>query len=58
MNGGGAAREKAKRNGSLARGETAYDYDFDDGLGASSFRKKKGRAGMGKLKKITKKRVK
>ena len=41
MNGGGAAREKAKRNGSLAKGETAYDYDFDDGLGASTYRKKK-----------------
>jgi len=41
MNGGGVAREKAKRKGSLAKGETAYDYDFDDGLGASAFRKKK-----------------
>jgi regulator of ribosome biosynthesis len=41
MNGGGVTREKAKRNGSLAKGETAYDYDFDDGLGASTFRKKK-----------------
>ena len=41
MNGGGVAREKAKRKGSLAKGETAYDYDFDDGLGASTFRKKK-----------------
>lgn len=43
MSGGGAAREKAKRNGSLAKGETAYDYDFDDGLGASTYRKKKVR---------------
>jgi len=58
MTGGGAAREKAKRSGKLAKGETAYDYDFDDGLGASSFRKKKGRAGSGKQKKITKKRIK
>jgi Ribosome biogenesis regulatory protein (RRS1) len=41
MNGGGVVREKAKRKGSLAKGETAYDYDFDDGLGASAFRKKK-----------------
>jgi regulator of ribosome biosynthesis len=41
MMGGGAQREKAKRNGSLAKGETAYDYEFDDGLGASSFKKKK-----------------
>jgi regulator of ribosome biosynthesis len=32
MNGGDVAREKAKRKGSLAKGETAYDYDFDDGL--------------------------
>lgn len=58
INGGGAAREKAKRKGALAKGETAYDYDFNDGLGASSFRKKKGRAGAGKMKKMTKKRVK
>lgn len=43
MNGGGVAREKAKKNGSLAKGETAYDYDFDDGLGAGNFRKKKVR---------------
>jgi regulator of ribosome biosynthesis len=57
INGGGAAREKAKRKGNLAKGETAYDYEFDDGLGASTFRKKKGRAGMGKMKKMTKKRV-
>lgn len=44
MTGGGVAREKAKRNGSLARGETAYDYDFDDGLGASTYKKKKVRS--------------
>jgi hypothetical protein len=43
MNGGGAAKEKAIRKGQLAKGETAYDYDYDDGLGASSFRKKKVR---------------
>lgn len=58
MNGGGAAKEKAIRKGQLARGETAYDYEYDDGLGSSSFRKKKGRAGAGKMKKMTKKRVK
>jgi regulator of ribosome biosynthesis len=58
IDGGGAAKEKAIRKGQLARGETAYDYDYDDGLGASSFRKKKGRAGAGKMKKMTKKRVK
>jgi regulator of ribosome biosynthesis len=58
MNGGGVAKEKAIRKGQLARGETAYDYVYDDGLGASSFRKKKGRGGAGKMKKMTKKRMK
>lgn len=58
MNGGGVAKEKAIRKGKLAHGETAYDYEYDDGLGASSFRKKKGRAGAGKMKKMTKKRFK
>ena len=58
INGGGKARVKAQRKGALAKGETAYDYDFDDGLGPSTFRKKKGRAGAGKMKKMTKKRVK
>jgi regulator of ribosome biosynthesis len=55
---GGAAKEKDRKKGRLATGETAYDYDFDDGLGASTFRKKKGRAGAGKMKKMTKKRAK
>ncbi len=55
---GGAKRDKAKRDGSLAKGETAYDYDFDDGLGPGSFKKKKGRAGSGKIRKVTKKRIK
>lgn len=50
--------EKARKQGRLATGETAYDYDFDDGLGPSTFRKRKGRAGAGKMKKMTKKRVK
>ena len=57
MNGGGVAKEKAIRKGQLSKGETAYDYEYNDGLGASSFRKKKGRAGAGKMKKMTKKRV-
>jgi hypothetical protein len=57
ITGGGAAREKAKRKGHLAKGETAYDYDYEDGLGPSSFKKKKGRAGTGKQKKMTKKRI-
>jgi len=57
---GGSSKEKERdvRKGKYARGETAYDYEFDDGLGAGSFRKKKGRAGMGKMKKVTKKRIK
>jgi regulator of ribosome biosynthesis len=38
---GGAAREKARKKGAFAKGETAYDYDYNDGLGASSFKKKK-----------------
>ena len=58
MNGGGVAKDKAIRKGQYAKGETAYDYDFNDGLGASSFKKKKGRAGAGKMKKMTKKRAK
>ena len=52
------AKERARRKGHLAKGETAYDYDFEDGLGASSFQKKKGRAGSGKMRKMTKKRAK
>ncbi len=55
---GGRAKEKAIRKGDLARGETGHDYDFDDGLGASRYRKKKGRAGIGKMKKVTKKMAK
>ena len=54
---GGAAKDRAVRKGKLAKGETAYDYEYDDGLGASSFKKKKGRAGAGKMKKMTKKRA-
>ena len=49
---------KAKQQGRLATGETAYDYDYQDGLGPSTFRKRKGRAGAGKMKKMTKKRAK
>ena len=58
MNGGGVEKEKAIRKGKYAKGETAYDYEYDDGLGASSFKKKKGRAGAGKNKKMTKRRIK
>lgn len=58
LSGGAVAKEKDRKKGRLATGETAYDYDYDDGLGASTFRKKKGRAGAGKMKKMTKKRAK
>jgi regulator of ribosome biosynthesis len=58
LSSGGVAKEKDRKKGRLATGETAYDYDYDDGLGASTFRKKKGRAGAGKMKKMTKKRTK
>ena len=34
-------RERDVRKGKYAKGETAYDYEFDDGLGGGSFRKKK-----------------
>lgn len=60
MNGGSSSKEKERdvKKGKYAHGETAYDHEFDDGLGPGSFKKKKGRAGMGKMKKITKKRIK
>jgi len=55
---GGKQKDRDVRKGKFAKGETAYDYDYNDGLGASSFKKKKGRAGAGKMKKLTKKRAK
>jgi regulator of ribosome biosynthesis len=55
---GGVAKEKAIRKGHLAKGETPYDYDYNDGLGPSTFKKRKGRAGAGKARKMTKKRIK
>ena len=58
MTGGGRKKELAIRRGDHARGETGHDFDFDDGLGSSRFRKKKGRAGIGKMKKVTKKTAK
>ncbi len=45
MNEGGKERDLSTRKGILAKGETAYVYDFDDGLGPLTFKKKKGRAG-------------
>lgn len=42
MNGSSSKeRERDVRKGKFAKGETAYDYEFDDGLGGGSFRKKK-----------------
>ena len=58
MNGSTKEKERDVKKGRYAKGETAYDYDFDDGLGAGSFKKKKGRAGAGKMKKLTKARIK
>lgn len=58
VDGGGATKERDIRKGRYAKGETAYDYEFDDGLGPSSFKKRKGRAGAGKATKMTKKRIK
>ena len=53
MNNGGVAKVKAIRNGQFAKGETAYDYEFNDGLGASTFRKKKGTFCNTKNKQLT-----
>jgi hypothetical protein len=58
MNGSTKEKDRDVKKGRYAKGETAYDYDFDDGLGAGSFKKKKGRAGAGKMKKLTKARIK
>lgn len=54
---GSKEKERDVKRGRYAKGETAYDYEFNDGLGAGSFKKKKGRAGMGKMRKMTKKRI-
>jgi len=54
---GSKEKERDVKRGRYAKGETGYDYDFNDGLGAGSFKKKKGRAGMGKMRKMTKKRI-
>ena len=55
--GDAVAKEKARKKGRLATGETAYDFDFDGSSTTTLFRKKKGRAGAGKMKKMTKKRA-
>mmetsp|Transcript_22121 Transcript_22121/g.50580 ORF Transcript_22121/g.50580 Transcript_22121/m.50580 type:complete len:372 (-) Transcript_22121:76-1191(-) len=55
ISGNATKSDRAKKDKKLARGETAHDYDFHDGLGEHNFKKKKGRAGVGKMKKITKK---
>ncbi len=58
ISGGGKAKDRDIRRGQYAKGETGHDYDFDDGLGPSTYKKKKGRAGIGKMRKITKKMAK
>jgi regulator of ribosome biosynthesis len=55
---GGVAKEKARKKGKLAKGVTAYDYEYDDGADNALFKKKKGKAGAGKNRKMTKKRIK
>ena len=55
---GSSQYEKNRKRGNLSKGETAYDYDYNDGLGDQGYRKKKGRAGAGKMRKVTKKRIK
>lgn len=45
---GGSQRARDIKKGLLAKGETAYDYEYQDGHGPSTFRKKKGLAGGGK----------
>ncbi|CAB9502805.1 biogenesis regulatory protein homolog [Seminavis robusta] len=58
LHGGGVETEKARKKGKLAKGVTAYDYEYDDGSNKALFQKKKGRGGIGKNKKMTKKRIK
>ena len=40
---GSSSKEKERdvKRGKYAKGETAYDYEFDDGLGSGSYKKKK-----------------
>mmetsp|Transcript_17166 Transcript_17166/g.34381 ORF Transcript_17166/g.34381 Transcript_17166/m.34381 type:complete len:534 (-) Transcript_17166:365-1966(-) len=57
LKGGGVQKQKAIRRGEFAKGVTAYDYEFNDG-GDYGYKKKKGRAGAGKMRKVTKKRAK
>ena len=58
VEGGGVEKGRKITKGQYAKGETALDYEHDDGLGPSSFRRKKGRAGVGKARKLTKKHMK
>ena len=57
MKGGGVEKQKAIRRGEYAKGETAYDYEYNDGSNYG-YKKKKGRAGVGKMRKVTKARAK
>eukprot|EP00518_Triparma_eleuthera_P002991 CAMPEP_0182454772 /NCGR_PEP_ID=MMETSP1319-20130603/1253_1 /TAXON_ID=172717 /ORGANISM="Bolidomonas pacifica, Strain RCC208" /LENGTH=332 /DNA_ID=CAMNT_0024652793 /DNA_START=224 /DNA_END=1219 /DNA_ORIENTATION=+ len=38
---GSAKKEKLRKEGGMATGVTGHDYDFDDGLGGGTYRKKK-----------------
>ena len=57
MKGGGVEKQKAIRRGEYAKGETAYDYEYNEGS-SYGYKKKKGRAGAGKMRKVTKARAK
>ena len=50
---GSAKKEKFRKEGKMSEGETGYDHDFAGGDDAG-YRKKKGRAGVGKMKKANK----
>ena len=55
---GSAKKQKMIKTGQMSSGETGHDYDYDDNLGGGKYRKKKGRAGAGKLKSASKKMIK
>ena len=55
---GKTIENERKKRGDMRGGETGHDYDFDDGLGGGGYKKKKGRAAAGKMKKVTKKNIK
>jgi hypothetical protein len=50
---GSAKKEKFRKSGKMSEGETAYDNEFGEG-DDKGYRKKKGRAGVGKMRKANK----